>query len=272
MIARALNQRTAPYLPYEAFLDLAVETGCIGVEPRTDLDRPLFDGIPAAEAGKLARQKGLRLIGLSEVYPFNDWSDERAQAIQSLINNAQEAGAETISLIPRVDGVGAEDGVRQIVLRESMRRVLPMLEGKDVVALIEPIGFRGSSLRYKAELVEAIEAVGGSSRFKLIHDTFQHTIAGDLSLFGHYTGLVHISGLSDPSVILDESQDGHRVFVDASDRCDTTGQIEALLEAGYSGPFSFECTEPDVQSSTRLRSEIMASFEYIEDQVGVALI
>ena len=41
----ALNQKTAPKLGFAAFLDLAAELGCVGVEPRNDLGRPLFDGI-----------------------------------------------------------------------------------------------------------------------------------------------------------------------------------------------------------------------------------
>ena len=41
----ALNQKTAPKLGFAAFLDLAAELGCVGVEPRNDLGRPVFDGI-----------------------------------------------------------------------------------------------------------------------------------------------------------------------------------------------------------------------------------
>lgn len=100
MISRAINQKTARHLAYEAFLDLARNLDCVGVEPRNDLGRPLFDGISPSRAGAMARQRGLRLLGLSEVYPFNDWSEERANAIETLIAAAVESRAETISLIP----------------------------------------------------------------------------------------------------------------------------------------------------------------------------
>lgn len=86
MINRALNQKTGCHLGYEALLDLARDIGCVGVESRDDLARPLFDGVSAHLPGSMARERGLRLLGLSEVYPFNDWSDERAKAIQTLIN------------------------------------------------------------------------------------------------------------------------------------------------------------------------------------------
>ena len=76
----ALNQKTASRLGFTAFLDLAAELGCVGVEPRNDLGRPLFDGIAPGRAGDMARERGLRFVGLSEVYPFNDWNDERCAA------------------------------------------------------------------------------------------------------------------------------------------------------------------------------------------------
>ncbi|MBB5535682.1 hypothetical protein GGD55_002386 [Rhizobium giardinii] len=90
MISRAINQKTARHLAYEAFLDLARNLDCVGVEPRNDLGRPLFDGISPSHAGAMARQRGLRLLGLSEVYPFNDWSEERANAVETLIAAAVE--------------------------------------------------------------------------------------------------------------------------------------------------------------------------------------
>ncbi|MEO9340956.1 hypothetical protein ABFT80_26500 [Mesorhizobium sp. SB112] len=88
------KDRTA--LSYEAFLNLAQVLGCLGVEPRNDLGRPLFDGIAPAEAGAMARERGFRLLGLSEVYPFNDWSGESASAIQALIDGASLPFPESV--------------------------------------------------------------------------------------------------------------------------------------------------------------------------------
>lgn len=236
MINRALNQKTGRHLSYEAFLDLARDIGCVGVESRNDLGRPLFNGASARLGGSMARERGLRLLGLSEVYPFNDWSDERAKAIQTLIDIATACGAETISLIPRVDGGGTEDGTRQRVLRDVMRKVLPMFEDHNVVALIEPIGYASSSLKSKAELVDAIEAVGGPTKFKLVHDTFQYAIAGGGPIFPEYTATVHISRISEPKPALDDRLDARRVLVDRLDRCGIVDQIDAFLNAGIKVP------------------------------------
>jgi 2-keto-myo-inositol isomerase len=139
----ALNQKTAPKLGFAVFLDLAAELGCVGVEPRNDLGRPLFDGIAA-------RERGLRFIGLSEVYPFNDWNEDRHAAVARLIETAQAAGAETISLIPRVDRREGDDVERATTLRAVLVEILPMLHGTGVVGLVEPIGFQTSSIKFHA--------------------------------------------------------------------------------------------------------------------------
>lgn len=255
---RALNQKTARDLPFAAFLDLAADLGCVGVEPRNDLGRPFFDGLPPAEAAALAKARGLRLLGLSEVYGFNVWDDTRAAEIAALIDVAEAAGAETISLIPTVDDRPT------LALRAALREVLALAEGRKVLPLIEPIGFASSSLRGKAALVEAIEATGGPTRVKLVHDTFQHCIAGETEIFAPYTGIVHISGISNPSVTLDAAQDAHRITVEPDDRCGTLEQIRGFLDAGYQGAFSFECTEIGLITSESVGESLRQSFEGLD--------
>jgi len=267
MIPRALNQKTAPSLSYEGFLDLAAAVGCIGVEPRNDLGRPLFDGIAPAEAGRMARDRGLRLLGLSQVYPFNDWSDARHAEIADLVEIARRAGAETVSLIPRVDGIGVEDGARQAILRAVLGEILPILRDAEIVGLVEPIGFSASSLKRKAEAVAAIEALGAEDCVKIVHDTFQHTLAGETEMFPAQTGIVHISGLSAHRGPLTDAQDGERVLIDAEDRLGNLAQIRELMNAGYDGAFSFECTAPAIHGLSDAETRIKASFEFLEAQI-----
>jgi 2-keto-myo-inositol isomerase len=262
-----LNHMTTPNLGFEAFLDLAKSLGCVGVEVRNDIERPLFDGMDPAEAGRLARDKGLRLVGLSQVYPFNSWSDAVAEEVRNLIATAKAAGAETISLIPRNDGTGTANGERQANLRLAMKEVLPMLEEADMTALVEPLGFPVSSLRQKSELVEVIEALNAGHRFKLVHDTFHHTLAGGGDYYPDHTGIVHISAVVDPAVPVDEMQDSHRVLIDAHDRLGNVEQIAALLAAGYDGAFSYECFAPETQAMADPYSELKRSFEFISSQL-----
>ena len=259
----ALNQKTVKTLPFEACLDLAAGLGMVGIEARNDLGRPFFDGIAPVAAGRMVRDRGLRLLGLSEVYPFNHWTPDREAAIRDLIETAATAGAETVSLIPSV-----EPARPVLPLAEAIGRVLPLLDGTEVVALVEPIGFSTSSVPRKAEAVAVLAALGAGDRVKIVHDTFQHRLAGEVALFPAETAMVHISGISDPDAVFDDDLDKHRVLVDAEDRVGNLDQIRAFLDGGYQGVFSFECTAPDIISRTDPEDAIGRSMAFL--QAGTA--
>ena len=263
----ALNHMTVPNLGFASFLDLAAKLGCVGVEVRNDIPRPLFDNIDPAEAGRRASDKGLRLVGLSQVYPFNDWTPEREDSVKALIATAKASGAETISLIPRNDGTGLGNGERQANLRVALKGVLPLLQDAELTALVEPLGFQRSSLRSKAELVETIVSIGGQDHFKIVHDTFHHTLADGGPIFPEMTGIVHISAVVDPALSVTQMQDEHRVLVDEHDRLGNVEQIASLLAAGYDGPFSYECFSPETQALDDPYSEIKRSFEFISSRL-----
>lgn len=270
----ALNHMTAPRLSCRAFLDLAASLGCGGVELRNDLadkgltDAPFFDGEAPAAVGDYARAKGLRLLGLSEAYGFNAWSDAMRAKVQLLLDQANKAGAEAISLIPRNDGPDYAEGERDAALRHALSEILPMLEEADMVALVEPLGFTMSSLRRKADAVAAIRAVGGAARFKLVHDTFHHTLAGETEFFPEHTGIVHISGVVDPNLGVDEMQDGHRILVDARDRLGNVEQIRTLLDRGYEGAFSFEPFSPEIHALADPAGALRKSMDFIRGHVA----
>ncbi|AID34992.2 TIM barrel protein (plasmid) [Mesorhizobium huakuii 7653R] len=263
-----------PRLDSRAFLDLASALNCAGVELRNDLaDKKLstavfFDGEAPAEIGAYARSKGLRLLGLSEAYGFNAWSDPMRAKVQLLIDQAKEAGAESISLIPRNDAPTYAAGGRDEALRRSLGEILPLLDRAGLIALIEPLGFITSSLRHKADAIAAIEAVGGKARYKLVHDTFHHHLAAEKEFFPEYTGIVHISGVVDPALNTEEMQDGHRVLVDARDRLGSIDQIRALLRRGYAGAFSYEPFSPEVHSLENAAAALERSMDFIRTSVS----
>lgn len=266
-VKTALNHMTVPGLGYEEFLDLAARLGCIGVEVRNDIPRPLFDGLDPAEAGRIARDKGVRLLGLSQVYPFNDWTEAREAAVKALIATAQAAGAETISLIPRNDGTALGNGERQANLRIALKGVLPLLREAGMIALVEPLGFLRSSLRSKGELVDMIASIGGTGHLRIVHDTFHHALADGGAYYPEQTGIVHISAVTDQKLPLTRMEDAHRVLVDARDRLGNVEQIAGLLAAGYDGPVSYECFAPETQAMADPYSEIKRSFEFIFSQL-----
>ena len=270
----ALNQITAPRLTCREFIQLAKRLGCSGVELRNDLrdkrlcDREFFDGHSPRDVGTLVRETGMRLLGLSEVYAFNRWSEEIRVKVDRLIGEAVASGADSISLIPSNDGRTETDDARLDALRNALSRILPMLEGTDLIALVEPLGFPTSSLRRKSDAIAAIKAVGGDARYKLVHDTFHHHLASEREFFPEWTGIVHISGVVDPSVEVRDMQDEHRILVTGQDRLGNLTQIAALSSAGYRGVYSYECFAPSVHHSAMIGSEIAESLAFI--RVGIS--
>jgi 2-keto-myo-inositol isomerase len=267
----AINHMTVPRLGYLELFALAQELGCVGVELRNDLAQPLFDGDAPEQVARAAGDHGLRIVGLSQVYPFNAWSDGVRDEVKSLIAGARGCGAETISLIPRNDGRDTANGVRQDNARRALAEIRPMLDDADMVALVEPLGFPVSSLRFKAETLKLIDEVGGQSRFKLVHDTFHHFLAGETEFFPDQTGIVHISGVVDPALTAEEMLDGHRILVDGNDRLGNLEQIETLARGGYRGPISIESFAKSVHDLPNAGPELARMFDHIKSRVGADL-
>jgi 2-keto-myo-inositol isomerase len=263
MIPFALNHMTVARLSFRELVDLAARLGCVGIEVRNDLPQPLFDGIDPQAAGEVIRAAGLRLLAVAEVKRFNDWSEDKAAEALALMQIAQAAGAEAVSLIPRNDNQGMGNGERQAALRVALKALKPMLEDHDLLGMVEPLGFEICALRYKAEAVEGIEAVGATGRFKLVHDTFHHTLAHGGPIFPEHTGIVHVSGVVDQEVSLSQMRDPHRVLVTPGDRLGNIDQIAALQAAGWNGPVSFEAFSAVVHALTDPEAALRASMGHM---------
>lgn len=260
----ALNHMAAPRLGIADFFALAASLGIRAVEIRNDLDRnAILDGTPPADFRQLAETHGLKIISINALQRFNEWTSARAGEAEALIAYARDCGASGLVLVPKNDGTGQADGERQQNLREALTALKPLLSAAGITGLVEPLGFAVCSLSSKREAAEAIRDVGGETVFRLVHDTFHHHLAGEPELFPALTGLVHISGVSDPSVAIADMRDSHRVLVDPTDRLDNLGQIRALRAGGYQGPFSFEPFAASVHALNDADVAVRASMEHI---------
>jgi len=261
LVGFAVNHMTVPSRSYKGLLKIAAALGCTGIEVRNDLASALFDGADPARAGEEASAMGLRILSVAELLAFNDWSDAKADDARSLIRIAVSCQAEAISLIPCNDHQGRTD------LRRALAELEPLLAAAGLIGLVEPLGFESSSLRYKSEVVEAIEAIGASDHFRLVHDTFHHALAGGGPVFAEHTGIVHVSAVSDPALALSEMGDRHRVLIDHDDRLGNTEQINSLLAAGYAGPISFEVFSPAFHAVPNPETQISKSIEFISSSL-----
>ena len=267
MLPFALNHMTAPRLPWDAFLDLAVRLGCVGIEFRNDLPGPLFGGADPAVVGAAIKARGLRFLALAEVKMFNDWSCAKEAEAEALMKIAVASGAEAISLIPRNDGVATDRAESFGVTEVALRALLPMLQAHGLKAMVEPLGFAVCSLRYKDVLAEVIDAVGGRGTCFMVHDTFHHAVAGFGPIYPDLTGIVHVSGVTE-ALYLDDMRDPHRVLVGADDLLSNVEQIRALRAAGYAGPVSCEPFAPGIHALEAPQAALAASMEFIRSGVA----
>lgn len=255
----------APRLGVAEFFRLAGSLGITEVEIRNDLPgRAIVDGTSPRAVRRTAAEAGVAIASINALQRFDDWNAAREAEATALAAYAGAAGARALVLVPRNDGTSNGNGPE---LAKALRMLAPILADHDIVGLVEPLGFGTCSLRLKRRAAEAIDAVGGG-RFRLVHDTFHHAVAGEADLYPALTGLVHISGVSEGALALAELADSHRVLVDEGDRIDNLGQIELLLAGGYGGPFSFEPFAEDVHRLGEPGQALGRSMEFIRRRLA----
>jgi len=269
LLSFAINHMVAPRKSFAELVELARALGLGEVEIRNDLEGvPISDGTPPERIRELAEAGGVRILSINALQRFNDWNDARAAEAKALARYAQGCGAAALVLCPVNDvGYRLTEGERQDRLRRALRGLAPILAGAGIMGLVEPLGFEESSLRLKADAVEAIEELDLGDRFRLVHDTFHHYLAGEVRMFPDWTGLVHISGVDDESLPLSRIRDEHRVLVGPGDILGNIGQIVALME-GYSGPYSFEPFAASVHASRDIAGALERSMHLIDRELA----
>ena len=262
----ALNHMVAPKISAEALFRTARRLGAEGVEIRNDLPgSAIADGTTASDIRAAVAAHGILLLSINALQRFNDWTPERAEEAEWLSDYASACGAEALVLCPVNDPSDIVSGHAQIHrLQFALAALRPILADRQIVGLVEPLGFATSSLRRKRDAVEAIEATGGGTIFRLVHDTFHHEIAGETEIFARQTGLVHISGVEERNVSLSSMRDSHRVLVGPQDRLKNIDQIKSLLDGGYSGFLSFEPFAENLHAITDIDPRIRESIAYLK--------
>jgi len=233
----ALNHMLCPKVSAETLIDYAVQLGLDAIELRNDVNENSLVSIKQAKTiGDKAKASGVRILTINAIYPFNVWDTELKEKAETLAELAGACGAEALVLCPLNDG---RDRTKEQV-KESLTNLKSILDKYDLKGYVEPLGFPISSLRTKAAAIEVIKELGFDDTFALVHDTFHHKGAAETDVFAKNTRLVHISGVEDPVITFDDMLDEHRLMVGPEDRLDNVGQIKKLVDAGYTGYFSFE--------------------------------
>ena len=268
IIRFAINHMAAPQLPLPAFFALARTLGLTDVEIRNDIaGQAILDGTPASTVRREAEKAGVTILTINALQRFTEWTGAREREAEALAAYAEACGAEALILVPTNDGSGMGHGIRQENLELALRGLKPILKRHGIMGLVEPLGFQSCALRSKREAVEGIRAARGEDQFRVTHDTFHHYLAGEPELFPEMTGLVHISGVDDPTLSTVAMRDAHRLLVGPDDRLGNIEQIAGLLEYGYAGPVSFEPFADELRHLADPAAAIRESMDFIRAQL-----
>lgn len=260
----AINHMSAPQLRLPEFFALARQLGAPRVEIRNDIaGNAILDGTPATEVKALAQANDVSIISINALQEFNLWSDTRLAETEALADYAATAGAQALVLVAANDGAIAEAALRVENASRLLTLIAPILRERQLIGLVECLGFESCSLRSKREAVEAIDNANGRDVFRLTHDTFHHHLAGEPDLFPELTGLIHISGVDDPAIAISDMRDSHRLLVGPKDRLGNLEQIAALRAGGYNGPLSFEPFAEELRHLADPAAAISQSMDFI---------
>ncbi|MDR3123727.1 MAG: TIM barrel protein [Treponema sp.] len=283
----ALNRIISPSLTLEEFIKFAAARGLSQVELRNDLPgktsapNSIIDGLKPAEALKIARGEGVRIITINALQQFN-LGDKRAACraeLEQLLELAAAIECPAIVLCPNNNAADTRTPARKYLdTVDALRDYGPLFVNYGVAGYVEALGFGISSLASLPAVVAAIKA-SGYGCYRALLDTFHHYIGpDDQSIFGMdglgasyepaYTGLAHISGVED-DIPAEQFLDGNRVLVGPKDRMRNKELIQRLDTLGYQGTFSFEPFSPAVQKlpPDQLAAALETSFAYLEIKI-----
>jgi 2-keto-myo-inositol isomerase len=278
----ALNRIIAPSLGLEEFIRFAAARGLFQVELRNDLPgKPktsdIIDGLKPAEALKIARGEGVRIITINALQQFNLSAKRSAclAELEQLLELAAAIECPALVLCPNNDAADKRTPAQKYLdTVEALHDYGPLFVKYGISGYVEALGFGISSLASLPVVVAAIKA-SGYGCYRTLLDTFHHYIGpDDGSIFGMdglgasyelaYTGMAHISGVED-DIPAAQFLDGNRVLVGPGDRTGNKALIQKLDTLGYLGTFSFEPFSPAVQKlpPDQLAKALEASIDYL---------
>ncbi|OCX65147.1 xylose isomerase [Thioclava sp. SK-1] len=259
----ALNHICAPKLPLGEFMAMCCRLGISEIEIRNDIP-DVVGTMDPAQVKHLATEHGVTILSINALYPFNVWSGDLPDRAIALADYAQACGAQALVMCPLNDATL----VSQADLIAALKAMKPILDARGLIGLVEPLGFPVSSLRAKAVALDAIAQSGGQETYRLLHDTFHHHLASETGYAVAQTGMVHISGVTDPDVAVDDMLDAHRVLVDEADRLENIAQLRDLLAQGYSGPISLEPFSDQVHALDDPETALATTLHYLRSALA----
>lgn len=268
----SINRISASKISFDSFLAMCKRLNVNTIEIRNDLKGvEITDGTPPAAIKEAAAKAGVTIASINALYPFEQFNAERAQQALTLAKYAQASGAQALVLCPTNSWEDKRNPAsRYADLVAALKGLKPILDDHGIIGLVEPLGFEECVLRRKSDAVKAIFDSGCEKHFKLVHDTFHHLLSGEDIFYPELTGLVHISGVEDRDLAINQMRDAHRVLVGDRDLLGNIRQLKIMLARGYKGIVSYEPFAAEVSEAADIENMLKTSMSYIESQVALS--
>ncbi len=142
----ALNRMVAPRLSLEAFVDLAVKLGADAIEIRNDLKGiEIEDGTAPEAVADLCAAKGVQVLSINALYPFDVWNDERSAQATKLAQYARACGAKGLVLCPLNDRADPRNSAQRAAgLRTALTALAPILREHGILGFVEPLASKNA--------------------------------------------------------------------------------------------------------------------------------
>ena len=264
-ISFALNQIIFPDLPFKDFLTFSKRLNIKAIEIRNDIKTNLIKENDPIKIKSICQDNDINILSINALQKFNIWNKDRENEFISLCKYADKANINAIVLVPVNDGSIKSQKEQIQLLEHSLININKIINNFNVIALVEPLGFNQSSLRFKSLTANVIKNLQ-SNKFKIIHDTFHHALAKEKEFFPSLTGLVHFSGVSNMYKNI-ELNDDHRSIVDDEDILENIYQIQTLSKSNYSGYFSFEPFSNTLINDKNMFKIVNSNFKFINSKL-----
>ena len=261
----ALNQIMLPEASFTDFIYFAKKLDIHAIEIRNDIKTNLIKENEPIKVREESEKNYIKILYINDLQKFNIWNSERKEELINLCEYAEKANISSIVLVPLNDGSIQSEKDKKKLLEVSLNSINNILQDYNVKGLVEPLGFKQSSLQFKSLAVEIINNLQ-KNKLQLVHDTFHHKISNDNNFFSTLTGLVHFSGVFNKFKNID-LQDDHRSIVDEFDIIDNISQIKKLIKENYNGYFSFEPFSNELISNKNIFEITRNCLSFIKKQI-----
>ena len=260
-ITFSLNQMIMPNSSFDDFISFAKKMNIKKIEIRNDIKTNLFKENEPLKLKNFCEEHSIEILTINALQKFNIWNDERQKEFIELCNYTHRAGIWAIVLCPLNDGSVIFEEEQKKLLENSLINIANILNDYDLICLIEPLGFKQSSLRNKSMALDVISNIK-TNKLKILHDTFHHAISDENNFYINHTGLVHFSGVSDKYSNI-ELTDDHRSTIEKNDILKNIDQIQKFIDSNYQGCFSFEPFSSSLINKNNLFEITKKTFDFI---------